>query len=126
MIVFEIADQHEDQRRKLTAFRPPVEFPKTAEAKVLITKQDGVRLGNHSHPHLEGFFLVSGSCVIKTWTELGGAKEQILEAPIMFMFEPDEEHLLVCSNGMTLVGYMPVTFEEENNAKATHLELGKD
>ena len=121
MKVFTRVDRHSDERRDLTAFRPTSDFPRVSEAKVLIVKQNGVRLGNHAHPHFEGFFLVAGTCIIRTWTEAGGLQEQKLSAPVMFMFEPGEEHLLVCSNGVTLVGYMPVTFEQENNTPATHL-----
>ena len=88
---------------------------------MLVVKSDGVRLGNHSHPHPEGFFLVMGNCVVRTWSEQEGVQEHPLVAPIMFMFEPGEEHLLTCSADMILVGYMPVTFEEENNTPAAHL-----
>lgn len=122
MQIFPIADQHRDDRRDLTAFRPPPDFPRVAEGKVLITKRDGVRLGNHSHPHFEGFFLVRGSCTVRTWSADKGVQELPLTAPVMFMFEPNEEHLLTCSEGMVLVGYMPVTFEEERNVPATHLQ----
>ncbi|MBI4434386.1 hypothetical protein HY635_01010 [Candidatus Uhrbacteria bacterium] len=121
MQIFPVADHHSDDRRDLTAFRPPPEFPRAAEAKVLVTKKAEVRLGNHSHPHFEGFFLVAGSCTVRTWTPTGGVQEQSLSAPIMFMFEPNEEHLLTCSEGMVIVGYMPVTFEEERNVPAQHL-----
>ncbi|MDP3997534.1 MAG: hypothetical protein Q8P73_03480 [bacterium] len=123
MRVFTVADSHEDDRRALTAFRPPAEFPNVAEAetKVLVVKQEGVKLGNHSHPHYEGFLLVKGMCDVRTWTEFEGLQEHGLEAPVMFMFEPGEEHVLTCSEDMVLVGYMPVTFENENNTLATHL-----
>lgn len=121
MKIFPVADGHSDARRDLTAFRPSADFPRTAESKVLVVKADGVRLGNHSHPHVEGFFLITGSCVVRTWSEQHGVQEQTLNAPIMFMFEPGEEHILTCSAGMVLVGYMPVTFEHENNAPAVHL-----
>ena len=121
MKVFPVADTHTDERRTLTAFRPSADFPHTAEGKVLITKKDGVRLGNHSHPHVEGFFLVQGECTVRTWTQAGGVKDHALKAPVMFMFEPHEEHILTCSDTMILVGYMPITFEEENNTPASHL-----
>ena len=122
MHVFNQVDGHDDSRRTLTAFRPSSDFPRSAEAKVLVVKQDGVRLGNHAHPHFEGFFLVFGSCVVRTWKdEQEGVTESRLEAPVMFMFEPNEEHILTCSADMVLVGYMPVTFEEENNTPAIHL-----
>lgn len=121
MKIFPVADSHEDERRKLTAFRPSPDFPHVKEAKVLITKSENVCLGRHSHSHVEGFFLVSGTCVIKTWTAADGAQEQQLSAPVMFMFEPEEEHLLTCSKDMILVGYMPTSFEEENNSPATHI-----
>lgn len=121
MILIQQIDKNDDFRRCLTAFRPPADFPKSAESKVIITKKDGVQLGNHSHPHNEGFMLVSGSCSVRTWTEKSGVQELELTAPIMFMFEQDEEHLLTCSNEMVLIGYMPITFMEENNTRATHL-----
>lgn len=121
MKIFPVADSHSDARRDLAAFRPSDDFPQTAEGKVLVVKTDGVRLGNHSHPHVEGFFLVSGSCVVRTWSEAEGVQERTLAAPVMFMFEPDEEHVLTCSADMILVGYMPVTFEHENNTRAGHL-----
>ncbi|MEI7620364.1 MAG: hypothetical protein WCJ57_02230 [Candidatus Falkowbacteria bacterium] len=121
MLVFTEADSHEDDRRKLTAFRPTPDFPKATEAKVINVKSDGVILGKHSHNHVEGFLLASGSCLIKTWTETKWLQEQELSAPTMFIFEPGEEHLLTCSKGTILVGYMPVTFEDENNTPATHV-----
>lgn len=121
MKIFSKVDSHDDERRVLTAFRPTPDFPRSAEAKVIVTKHAGVRLGNHSHPHIEGFFLVSGSCAVRTWTSGQGQKEERLVAPVMFMFEPNEEHVLVCSDNMILVGYLPVTFEQENNIPATHL-----
>ena len=121
MIVFPVADTNSDVRRKLTAFRPPPDFPRVVEAKVLRAKKEGIVLGNHSHPHVEGFFLVQGHSTIRTWTLYDGVQEQQLAAPVMFMFEPDEEHILVCSRGMILVGYSPVTYADENNTTATHL-----
>ncbi|MFA6423927.1 MAG: hypothetical protein WCV83_01275 [Candidatus Magasanikbacteria bacterium] len=121
MQIFLVADSHSDSRRDLTAFRPPPYFPKPVESKVLITKSKGVRLGNHSHAHVEGFFLVKGRCRVRTWTENGGVWDHVIMAPTMFMFEPGEEHVLACSAGMILVGYMPVTFEDQKNFPATHL-----
>ncbi len=121
MKIFSVADSHSDDRRDLTAFRPTSDFPQVAETKVLVVKKDGVSLGNHSHPHVEGFFLVAGTCIVQTWRKTEGTQEQQLSAPVMFMFEPGEEHLLTCPNGVILVGYMPVTFEEENNTPATHV-----
>jgi hypothetical protein len=121
MKIFKVADKHEDERRNLTAFRPTADFPKTVEGKVIVVKRDGMKLGNHSHPHPEGFFLVVGNCTVRTWTKDNNIQEQKLQAPVMFMFDPGEEHLLTCSVGMVLVGYMPITFEEENNTPATHI-----
>jgi len=121
MKIFSVVDSNSDDRRDLTAFRPTSDFPQVVEAKVLVVKKDGVQLGNHSHPHVEGFFLVAGTCIVRTWTKTGGAQEQHFSAPVMFMFEPGEEHLLICSSEVILVGYMPVIFEEENNTSATHV-----
>lgn len=121
MKIFPITDENNDDRRNLTAFNPPFDSPAPVEAKVLVVKHDGVRLGNHSHPHAEGFMLASGSCKVQTWTASDGNKEYELVAPTMVMFEPGEEHLLTCSKGMILVGYMPVPFSEQNNTLATHL-----
>ena len=116
-----MADRNRRVGRTLVAFRPPPDFPKTVEAKVITVDQHGVRLGRHSHPHAEGFFLVVGGCTVWTWTEADGLHDTTLEAPAMFMFEPGEEHVLICSQGMVLVGYMPVTFDEENSIPATHI-----
>jgi len=116
-----IADSNSDERRDLIAFRPPSDFPQATEAKMLSVKNDGTVLGNHAHPHAEGFFLVSGSCLVRTWTKTNGVKERELSAPVMFYFEPEEEHALICSKGTIIVGYMPTTFTKENNTPATHL-----
>ena len=114
MKLFKPTNKHTDERRDLMAFRLPSNFPRTVEGKMLIIKKDGVKLGNHSHPHTEGFFLVTGSCTVRTWTKKNGVQEHCLKAPVMFMFFPNEEHLLfTCSRKMTLVGYMPITFKEE-------------
>lgn len=118
---FPVADSHTDERRTLTAFRPSADFPHTVEGKVLITQKDGVQLGNHSHPHAEGFFLIQGRCRIRTWTQTDGVQEHELQAPVMFMFSPHEEHVLTCSEDMILVGYVPTTFEKENSTPASHL-----
>mgnify|MGYP001571610977 FL=1 len=48
-------------------------------------------------------------------------EERELSAPIMFVFEPGEEHIFICSSGMILVGYTPTTFKPENLIPATHL-----
>jgi len=121
MLVLEKVDSHDDERRTLIAFRPPDIFPKVVEGKMLVVKNDGVSLGKHSHPHNEGFFLAAGACNIKTWTAEHGVQEKYLVAPIMFMFEPNEEHLLICAKGTIIIGYMPVIFGNENNAPAVHL-----
>lgn len=121
MKIFSVANTHDDARRTIVAFHLPPEFPRVAEAKVLTSKQGGVVLGNHSHTHYEGFFLVQGACTVLTWTEAEGVLEHVLQAPAMFMFEPGEEHRLTCSKDLILVGYMPVTYEDENNTRATHL-----
>jgi len=118
---FEAADHHSDARRDLTAFRPPADFPHVTEAKILCVKEEGITLGRQYRPHAEGFFLAVGSCVVNTWSEKKGLQTTPLSGPIMFSFEPHEEHALVCSKGMILIGYMPVTFENENNTPATHL-----
>jgi len=121
MILFEITSKNEDERRYLTAFELPTNFPVVAEAKMLATKQDGVRLGNHSHPYCEGFFLVAGSCQIRTWTEKSGIQEHNLTAPAMFMFEAGEEHALTCNDQTILVGYSPMPFEKQDHIPSKNL-----
>lgn len=122
MKIILVADRHSDTRRDLIAFRPPSDFPVVAEAKVLVAKLDGIRLGNHSHPHVEGFMLAAGKCHIRTWSQAEGLRDHDLTAPTLFMFEPDEEHVVIGSENMVLVGYLPVTFEQEHNVSATHLD----
>ena len=121
MRIFKVADRHENDRRVLTAFEPSSDFPNPVEAKVIVTKFSGVWLGNHSHEHFEGFFLVAGTCTVRTWTEREGVKDHALIGPIMFLFEPGEEHILTCSEGMILVGFMPLTFKNQHNTAATHI-----
>jgi hypothetical protein len=121
MKVFTPTNEHSDNRRDLSAFQLPPEFPTVAETKVLVVKGKAVELGRHYHPHPEGFLLAAGSCVVRTWTPGSGVCETEIHAPQLFMFEAQEEHLLTCEQGTVLVGYMPVTFSDENNTPAIHV-----
>jgi hypothetical protein len=122
MRVFEKVCAHEDDRRTLEAFSPSAGFPVSVEVKIIRTSCEGVRLGNHSHPHREGFFLVVGHCRVRTWKEGDeSVQEHTLVAPVMFEFDPREEHLLTCSSNMILIGFSPTIFDEGNNIPATRL-----
>jgi hypothetical protein len=122
MIVIYTARENENRQRVLAAFSLPPEFPAVVEAEMISAhKVSQVLLGGHSHPHSEGFFLVEGSLVAKTWTSEKGYEHRALSSPVMFMFKPREEHQLICSYGTILVGLSPVAFGEENNTPAEHL-----
>lgn len=79
-------------------------------------------LGRHSHPHFEGLFLVQGACLVRTWGRGIGVREEQLNAPVMFMFYPNEEHTITCSEDAILIDFLPLaTNEEPHNTPAANI-----
>ena len=110
-----------DDRRTISPCEFPVENFVPRESKIINKCADGAVLGLHSHPHKEVFHLIAGTCLVRTWSEQGGMNEYAFTAPVCFMFEPNEEHVVICSKTTVLFGQSPVVFEEENNVESTHL-----
>ena len=116
-------DSHDSKMRLLTAWEDICGIP---EIKVLHTKKDRAFLGGtigHKHDYSETYLLAHGESTWYTWNKTDGQQIHELKAPTLFIIEPNEEHAVIASNDMVLVGLLPQKFQPGSHIDAEHLEL---
>jgi hypothetical protein len=118
MQVIKPHDSHIDSRRALTAWESGI---KVVQTKHMVVTAKNIKLGGHKHPFEEKFILAYGSAEVETWSKEKGAEKRIINAPIMAVFEPFEEHALTCAIGSVIIVFLTGIFKEQNIIPAENL-----